>query len=141
MRAGVGHGVLRNGQSGRRARWLDIAHSRIGARAAEDALFARMSARVDRPGIPVACLVAVGILMTALEMFALSPSLGGLFSRLVSVSTLLIIPAYLFSSSALSLDKTENRSMRLVGLAATVASILVTRLRLRSMYFPLLCSC
>ena len=93
--------------------------------AAEDGLFTRMFARVDRRGIPVAGLVAIGILMTAMEMFALAPSLGGLFSRLVSVSTLLIIPAYLFSSIALSLDKTENRSMRLVGLAAAVASILV----------------
>ena len=109
--------------------------------AAEDGLFTRMFARVDRRGIPVAGLVAVGILMTAMEMFALAPSLGGLFSRLVSVSTLLIIPAYLFSSIALSLDKTENRSMRLVGLAAAVASILVAAAAIRPMHFLLLCWC
>ena len=47
--------------------------------AADDALFARVFARVDRRGVPVAGLIVVGVLMTAMEMFALSPSLGGLF--------------------------------------------------------------
>ncbi len=93
--------------------------------AAEDGLFARMFARVDPRGVPIAGLVAVGILMTALEMFALAPSLGGLFGRLVSVSTLLIIPAYLFSAIALALDKTESKAMRLVGMAAGIAAISV----------------
>ena len=63
--------------------------------AAEDGLFARVFARVDRRGVPVLGLVVVGILMTAMEVLALAPSLGGLFGRLVSMSTLLIIPAYL----------------------------------------------
>jgi arginine:agmatine antiporter len=93
--------------------------------AAEDGLFARIFARVDSRGVPIAGLVAVGLLMTGLEMFALAPSLGGLFGRLVSVSTLLIIPAYLFSAIALSLDKTEGKPMRLVGMAAAVAVICV----------------
>jgi arginine:agmatine antiporter len=93
--------------------------------AAEDRLFARVFARTDSRGVPVAGLAVVGILMTALEMFALAPSFGGLFSRLVSVSTLLIIPAYLFSAIALSLDNTECRSMRLVGMAAAIAAISV----------------
>jgi arginine:agmatine antiporter len=92
---------------------------------AQDRLFARVFARVDSRGVPVAGLVVVGILMTALEMFALAPSFGGLFSRWGSVSTLLIIPAYLFSAIALSLDNTECRSMRLVGVAAAIAAISV----------------
>jgi arginine:agmatine antiporter len=93
--------------------------------AAADGLFARLFGKVDRRGVPVAGLIAIGILMTMLELFALAPSMGSLFGRLVSVSTLLIIPAYLFSSVALSLDVTEGKSMRLMGLAAALACILV----------------
>ena len=58
-------------------------------------------------------------------MFALAPSLGGLFGRLVSMSTLLIIPAYLFSAIALSLDQTESGVMRVIGMMAAIASICV----------------
>jgi len=93
--------------------------------AAEDALFARVFARVDRRGVPVAGLIVVGLLMTVMEMFALAPSLGGLFGRLVSMSTLLIIPAYLFSAIALSLDQTESGVMRVIGMMAAIASICV----------------
>jgi arginine:agmatine antiporter len=93
--------------------------------AADDGLFARVFARSDRRGVPIAGLFVVGILMTAMELFALAPSLGGLFGRLVSVSTLLIIPAYLFSAVALSLDVAEARLMRAVGMAAAIGTILV----------------
>jgi arginine:agmatine antiporter len=93
--------------------------------AAQDGLFARIFARVGTRGIPIAGLTVIGLLMTAMELFALTPSLGGLFGRLVSMSTLLIIPAYLFSSIALSLDKTETGVMRLIGMAAAIASISV----------------
>ena len=93
--------------------------------AANDGLFARIFARVDRRGVPIAGLVLIGALMTGMELFALSPSLGGLFGRLVSVSTLLIIPAYLFSAVALSLDAAESRAMRLVAMMAAVACIFV----------------
>jgi arginine:agmatine antiporter len=91
--------------------------------AADDGLFARVFARVDRRGIPVAGLVVIGLLMTAVEILALAPSMGDLFGRLVSMSTLLIIPAYLYSAIALSLDKTDGKSMRLIGMAAAVACI------------------
>jgi arginine:agmatine antiporter len=93
--------------------------------AAQDGLFARVFARVSPRGIPVAGLVVIGVLMTAMELFALTPSLGDLFGRLVSMSTLLIIPAYLFSSIALSLDRTETGAMRIIGMAAAIASIAV----------------
>ncbi len=91
--------------------------------AAEDGLFGRVFARVDRRGVPIAGLIVVGVLMTGMEMFTLAPSLGGLVSRLVSMSTLRIIPAYLFSAVALSLDKTESRAMRVVGMVAAIACI------------------
>lgn len=93
--------------------------------AAEDGLFNRLFARVDRRGVPLLGLVVVGVLMTAMELVALSPTLGGLFGRLVSMSTLLIIPAYLFSGIALALDVEERGAMRLVGLLAAIACILV----------------
>lgn len=93
--------------------------------AAEDGLFARLFAKTNRSGTPTAGLFVVGVLMTAMELLALTPSVGGLFGRLVSVSTLLIIPAYLFSAIALSLDRTENKPMRAVGVIASVATILV----------------
>jgi arginine:agmatine antiporter len=93
--------------------------------AAQDGLFARVFARVGARGVPVAGLIVIGLLMTAMELFALTPSLGGLFSRLVSMSTLLIIPAYLFASVALSLDRTETAVMRAVALLAAIASICV----------------
>ena len=93
--------------------------------AAEDGLFARVFARVDQRGVPIGGLIVVGVLMTGMGMFALAPSLGGLFGRLVSMSTLLIIPAYLFSAVALSLDKTESNSMRFVGMAAAVVTICI----------------
>jgi arginine:agmatine antiporter len=93
--------------------------------AADDGLFVRIFARTDRRGVPVAGLFVVGVLMTAMELFALAPSLGGLFGRLVSVSTLLIIPAYLFSAVALSLDVAEGRPMRAVGMAAAIGTIFV----------------
>jgi arginine:agmatine antiporter len=93
--------------------------------AANDGLFARIFARVDRRGVPIVGLLVVGVLMTAMQLVALAPSLGGLFGRLVSVSTLLIIPAYLFSAVALSLDPAEVRWMRVVAMTAAVACILV----------------
>jgi arginine:agmatine antiporter len=93
--------------------------------AAEDGLFVRIFARVDRRGIPIAGLIVVGLLMSAIELFSLAPSLGGVFSRLVSMSTLLVIPAYLFSAVALSLDKAETGLLRIVGLAAAITSIVV----------------
>jgi arginine:agmatine antiporter len=93
--------------------------------AAEDGLFARIFAKTDKRGVPIAGLIAVGLVMSVMELFSLSPSMGGLFGRLVSMSTLLIIPAYLFSSVALALDRTEGGTLRLVGLAAAVACIAV----------------
>jgi arginine:agmatine antiporter len=93
--------------------------------AAEDGLFARIFAKTDRRGVPIAGLIAVGLLMSAMELFSLAPSLGGLFGRLVSMSTLLIIPAYLFSSVALALDRAEGGWLRFVGLAAGISCIAV----------------
>lgn len=92
---------------------------------AEDGLFIRLFARVGRRGVPIAGLLAIGALMTAIELGSLAPTLGALFGRLASMSTLLIIPAYLFSGVALALDETENSFMRMIGLAAGIASICI----------------
>ncbi|HTW28750.1 MAG TPA: amino acid permease [Acetobacteraceae bacterium] len=94
-----------------------------GRAAANDGLFARIFARVDRRGVPVAGLIVTGVLMSGMQLASLAPSLGGIFGRLVSMSTLLIIPAYLFSAVALSLDAAERRTMRALGLLAAIAVI------------------
>ena len=96
-----------------------------GRVSAKDGLFVQVFARVNRRGVPVIGIVVVAVLMSGIELVSLAPTLGGLFGRLVSMSTLLLIPAYLFSSVALAISDDQRFAMRLVGFLAAVAMVYV----------------
>jgi arginine:agmatine antiporter len=96
-----------------------------GRVASQDGLFVKALARVDRRGVPVLGLIVMGILMTVIELVTLAPTLGNVFGRLVSMSTLMLIPAYLFSSVALGLSTSERPLMRGVGFVTAVSLVYI----------------
>jgi arginine:agmatine antiporter len=96
-----------------------------GRVASQDGLFVKALGRVDRRRVPVLGLVVIGILMTVIEFVTLAPTLGNLFGRLVSMSTLMLIPAYLYSSVALGLSPGERPLMRGVGFVAAVSLVYI----------------
>lgn len=96
-----------------------------GRVAAQDGLFIRILARVDHRRVPVLGLVIIGVLMTLIECVTLAPTLGNLFGRLVSMSTLMLIPAYLYSAVALGLSREERPLMRAVGFVAAVSLVYI----------------
>ncbi len=96
-----------------------------GRVAAQDGLFIKVLARVDRRRVPVLGLVVIGVLMTLIEAVTLAPTLGNLFGRLVSMSTLMLIPAYLFSAVALGMSQGESPVMRAVGFITAVALVYI----------------
>lgn len=96
-----------------------------GRVSAADGLFIRVFGRVDRRGIPVGGILIVGALMTMIELVALSPTFAGAFDKLVSMSTLMLMPAYLFSAVALAISDCAKPVARVIGLAAAVAMLYI----------------
>ncbi|MFC3551005.1 amino acid permease [Lysobacter cavernae] len=95
--------------------------------AAKDGLFPRVFGRLNRHGMPGAGLIIVAVLMSAVLLVTVSPTLAGQFDQLTNIAVLLTIPPYLFSAVTLwrvSLDRGECGGLRwgsfLAGGAATV---------------------
>jgi arginine:agmatine antiporter len=71
--------------------------------AAEDGSFPALFARTDRRGVPVRSFVIHGLLMTVAVFATISPTIGQQFSKLIDVSVLYSLTAYLYSSISLCL--------------------------------------
>jgi arginine:agmatine antiporter len=86
--------------SGTHGGWTLVSAATAKA-AAEGGSFPRLFARVDRRGIPVPSLIALGFLMTAAAFATTSPTVGQQFSKLIDVSVVFSLTIYFFSAVAL----------------------------------------
>ena len=68
--------------------------------AADDGMFPRVFARLNRNGVPGRGLVIVAILMSVVLFATMSPTLAGQFNRMVDLAVILIIVPYVYSAVA-----------------------------------------
>jgi arginine:agmatine antiporter len=68
--------------------------------AADDGMFPRIFARVNRNGVPGHGLVIVAILMTVVLFATMSPTLAEQFNHIVDLAVILIIVPYVYSAVA-----------------------------------------
>jgi arginine:agmatine antiporter len=68
--------------------------------AADDGMFPRVFARLNKNGVPGMGLVIVGVLMTIVLFATVSPTVADQFSRIVDLAVILIIVPYVYSAVA-----------------------------------------
>ncbi len=68
--------------------------------AAQDGMFPRIFARVDRRGVPVRGLILVSVLMTVVVLVTLQPNLANQFDSIVNLAVILVVLPYLYSAVA-----------------------------------------
>ena len=71
-----------------------------GKAAADDGMFPRVFARLNRNGVPGRGLIIVAVLMTIVLFATMSPTLAGQFNRIVDLAVILIIVPYVYSAVA-----------------------------------------
>jgi arginine:agmatine antiporter len=71
-----------------------------GKAAADDGMFPRVFARLNRNGVPGRGLVIVAVLMSLVLFATMSPTLAGQFNRMVDIAVILIIVPYVYSAVA-----------------------------------------
>lgn len=93
--------------------------------AADDGMFPRVFARVNRNGVPGHGLVIVAVLMTAVLFATMSPTLAEQFSRIVDLAVILIIVPYVYSAVAVvkvvhdhGVEKSNFRNSKIIALLA-----------------------
>jgi len=69
--------------------------------AADDGMFPRVFARLNKNGVPGLGLVIVGVLMTIVLFATVSPTVADQFSRIVDLAVILIIVPYVYSAVAI----------------------------------------
>jgi arginine:agmatine antiporter len=72
-----------------------------GHAAADDGMFPRIFGRLNHAGVPVSGLIIVGLLMTAVVLFTVSPTIASQFSIIIDLTVVLSVLPYLYSSIAL----------------------------------------
>ena len=70
--------------------------------AADDGMFPRVFARLNRHGVPGPGLVIVGVLMTVMLFATMSPSIAGQFNRLIDIAVILAVVPYVYASVAVA---------------------------------------
>ena len=80
--------------------WI-LMTAQTGKAAAEHALFPRVFGRTDAQGVPVASLLWMAVLMSAVVLATISPTLGEQFGRLIEVSVILCLLMYIYACMAL----------------------------------------
>jgi arginine:agmatine antiporter len=95
--------------------------------AADDGMFPRAFARLNKNGVPARGLVIVAALMTAVLFATMSPTLAGQFNNLVNLAVILIIVPYIYSAVAVvkvvydhKLPARTFLTYKYVGIAAVV---------------------
>ncbi len=69
--------------------------------AADDGMFPRIFARLNKNGVPGVGLIIVAVLMTIMLFATVSPTLAGQFNRIVDLAVILIIVPYVYSAVAI----------------------------------------
>lgn len=68
--------------------------------AADDGMFPRRFAHLNKNGVPGHGLIIVGVLMTIVLFATMSPTLAGQFNRIVDLAVILIVVPYVYSAVA-----------------------------------------
>jgi arginine:agmatine antiporter len=71
-----------------------------GKAAADDGMFPRVFARLNRNGVPSHGLIIIAALMTVVLFATMSPTLAEQFSQIVDLAVILIIVPYIYSAVA-----------------------------------------
>src|SRR5215203_5651481 len=71
-----------------------------GKAAADDGMFPRVFARVNRHGVPRQGLIIVSILMTVMLFATMSPTVAEQFNHIVDLAVIMIIVPYIYSAVA-----------------------------------------
>ena len=71
-----------------------------GKAAADDGMFPKIFARINRHGVPGVGLIIVSVLMTLVLFATMSPTLAEQFNRIVDLAVILIIVPYVYSAVA-----------------------------------------
>jgi arginine:agmatine antiporter len=82
--------------------WI-LVTSQSAKAAADDGLFPPIFKKVNAQGIPTAGLIIVGVLMTIVQMLAISPTASEQFGVVSSTSVLLTLIPYIYTCAALLL--------------------------------------
>ena len=69
--------------------------------AADDGMFPRTFAHLNRNGVPGRGLLIVAVLMTIVLFATMSPTLAGQFNRIVDLAVILIVVPYIYSAVAI----------------------------------------
>jgi len=95
--------------------------------AADDGMFPRVFARLNRHGVPGHGLVIVAVLMTIVVFATMSPTVAQQFTRLVDLAVILIIVPYIYASVAvvkvifdLRLPDTTRHTYKWIALVAVI---------------------
>jgi len=68
--------------------------------AADDGMFPKAFARLNRHGVPGKGLVIVGILMTIVLFATISPTIAGQFNQIINLAVILVVVPYIYASGA-----------------------------------------
>jgi arginine:agmatine antiporter len=68
--------------------------------AADDGMFPKVFARLNRHGVPGAGLIIVGVLMTIVLFATMSPTIADQFSRIIDLAVILAVIPYIYASVA-----------------------------------------
>ena len=68
--------------------------------AADDGMFPKAFAKMNRHGVPGTGLVIVGVLMTVMLFATMSPSIAQQFSRIIDLAVILVVVPYIYASVA-----------------------------------------
>lgn len=68
--------------------------------AADDGMFPKAFARLNRHGVPGRGLVIVGVLMTIVLFATMSPTIADQFSRIIDLAVILVVVPYIYASVA-----------------------------------------
>ena len=80
--------------------------------AADDGMFMRVFARVNKNGVPGTGLIIVACLMTIVLFATMAPTIAGQFNRIVDLAVILIIVPYIYSAVAVVKVVYENNPPR-----------------------------
>ena len=80
--------------------WI-LLTAQTGKAGADRGLFPALFGRADRHGIPVPNLLLMAAVMSAVVFLTMSPTIGEQFGKLIEVSTVLCLLAYIYSCLAL----------------------------------------
>jgi arginine:agmatine antiporter len=95
--------------------------------AADDGMFPKAFARLNRHGVPGRGLVIVGILMTIVLFATMSPTIAGQFNTIINLAVILVVVPYIYASAAVVKvvydHKVPRRTFQLFKWIAVVAML------------------